>query len=253
MEEAAKPLNRGVLPENSSEKLFENNEARRIHEESAASPNIADNISANENAAQSTDHSETAELTLNLSPYSEYPEYPQEYRHVRSPELRRSEQVILMTAAAVCGAVGGVILALSDKPDPEVLQKLTDASLGGFGSIFLQRTMIGALFLAVEYLLGYFALGDLLVWAAPLVYALGTAFRITALQGWILLPSAIVGAAAVIFGAALSSGFSRSLMRLSSGGTVYLESSPKQKLTISFLGCFAAVLAAAIYEGAILN
>lgn len=184
----------------------------------------------------------------------EYPQYSDTYRHVRSPGLRRSEQMILMSAAAVCGAVGGVLLALSGNfSDPEITQKLIDNTLSGFGSIFLQRVMLGALFLGIEYLLGFFALGDLFVWSSPLAYSLGTAFRVTMLKEWILLPSAIVSTVAVIFGAALSSGFSYALMRLSSGGTVYLESSPKQKLTVSFLGCLAAVIAAAIYEGAVLS
>lgn len=235
MEDTVDLRNKGVLPENPSD----NNEARQIHEESAASANII----------KTSQISDTSELTLDIS---DEPEYPHEYKHVRSPELKRSEQIVLMTAAAVCGAAGGVILALSGKADPKALEKLIDGSLNGFGSIFFQRTLIGALFLAVEYLLGFFALGDLFVWLSPLVYTLGTAFRITALRSWVLLPSGIVGVIAVIMGAALSSSFSNSLMRLSSGGTVYIESSPKQKFTVSFLGCLAAVIAAAIYEGAIL-
>lgn len=252
MQDAATQLNRGVISNdhnNRTDKQSENNESRPFPKASGAIVNINDSELSeltlempeeSGNSSESSDYIETEELEYH------------EYRHVRSPELRRSEQVLLMTASAVCGAIGGVILALSDKYDPKALQELIDASLSGFGSIFFQRILIGALFLGIEYLLGFFALGDLLVWASPLVYSLGTAFRITVLKSWVLIPSAVVGAAAIIFGAALSAGFSRSLMRLSSGGTVYLESSPKQKLTINFLGCLAAVIAAAIYEGAIL-
>lgn len=249
MQDTANQINKGtIISQYTAGKIPENNETRQIPEERAASVYVDDS----QLSLELPENLEISEIT-EVSDYAE-PEYPNEYRHVRSPELRRSEQIILMSAAAVCGAVGGVLLALSGKADAdsEVLQKLIDNTLSGFGSIFLQRVMLGALFLGIEYLLGFFALGDLFVWTAPLVYSLGTAFRLTALKAWVLLPSAVVGTIAVILGAALSSGFSYALMRLSSGGTVYLESSPKQKLTVSFLGCLAAIIAAAIYEGAIL-
>lgn len=257
MKDETKPLNRGVLPENASEQ----NETRHTREESAASEAMsfqsgspvnlsAVNDSPEPRAIPENGVSESAELELDIS---DEPEYPYEYRHVRSPELKRSEQGFLMSAAAVCGAVGGVILALSGKADPKALETMVDGTLEGFWSIFRQRTLIGAVFLAVEYLLGFFAPGDLLVWLSPLVYTLGVSFRITALQNWALLPSGIVGTISVIAGAVLSAGFSNSLMRLTSGGAVYIESSPKKKFTVSFLGCLAAIIAAAIYEGAILS
>ena len=252
MQDTANRINQGTIISqytDSSGKISENNETRQISEERSASVYVDES----QLSLELPEISENSDI-VEVSDYAE-PEYPSEYKHVRSPEIRRSEQVILMSAAAVCGAVGGVLLALSGKfdIDPAVLQKLVDNTLSGFGSIFFQRVMLGALFLGIEYLLGFFALGDLLVWTAPLVYSLGTAFRVTALKSWILLPSAVVGTVAVVLGAALSSGFSHALMRLSSGGTVYLESSPKQKLAVSFLGCLAAVIAAAIYEGAILH
>lgn len=251
MQETLNQVNKGtIVSQYTAGNIPENSETRQIPEEKAALV-YADDSQLSLELPEIPEISEIVEIPDDPEP--DYPEYSNTYKHVRSPEIRRSEQVILMSAAAVCGAVGGVLLALSGKAaDPEVLQKLADNTLSGFGSIFLQRVMLGALFLGIEYLLGFFAFGDLLVWTAPLVYSLGTAFRITALKSWILLPSAIVGTVAVVLGAALSSGFSYALMRLSSGGTVYLESSPKQKLAVSFLGCLAAVIAAAIYEGAIL-
>lgn len=257
MKDETKPLNKGVLPENASEQ----NETRHTREENAASEAMSFQSGSPVNLSAVNDSPEpraipengvsgdSAELELDIS---DEPEYPYEYRHVRSPELKRSEHGFLMSAAAVCGAVGGVILALSGKADPKALEMLVDKTLDGFWSIFCGRTLLGAIFLAAEYLLGFFAPGDLLVWLPPLVYSLGTAFRITALQNWLLLPSGIVGTISIIIGATISAGFSNSLMRLTSGGTVYIESSPKKKFTVSFLGCLAAVIAAAIYEGAIL-
>lgn len=249
MQDTTNRINQGtIVSQYTTGKIPENNETRQITEERTASVYV-DESQLSLELPEITDDPEIVEV----SDYTE-PEYPREYKHVRSPELRRSEQIILMSAAAVCGAVGGVLLALSGKADsdPEIMQRLIDNTLNGFVRIFLERVMLGVLFLGIEYLLGFFALGDLFVWAAPLTYSLGTAFRVTALKAWVLLPSAVVGAIGVIVGAALSSGFSHALMRLSSGGTVYLESSPKQKLAVSFLGCLAAVVAAAIYEGAIL-
>lgn len=259
MKDETKPLNRGVLPEN-IKTAPEQNETRHTREENAASEDMSFqsgtpvNLSAvgdipAPRASENGASADSAELELDIS---DEPEYPYEYRHVRSPELKRSEHGFLMSAAAVCGAVGGVILALSGKADPKALEMLVDKTLDGFWSIFCGRTLLGAIFLAAEYLLGFFAPGDLLVWLPPLVYSLGTAFRITALQNWLLLPSGIVGTISIIIGATISAGFSNSLMRLTSGGTVYIESSPKKKFTVSFLGCLAAVIAAAIYEGAIL-
>ncbi len=239
MEEAVKSHNRGVLPadltaampENLSESAPDANETRGS--ESSGSIIII----------PSDEHTDSPPETA---------EYPREYTHVRSPELKRGEYIILMSASAVCGAIGGVILALSGKADPWAVAKITEGLSSGFGNVFFQRTLIGAAFLLAEYILGFFALGDLFVWAAPLCCAMGLSLRITAAQSWILIPSAVVTLIACVTGAATSSGFSRALMRLSRGGTVHLGNSPRQKYTINFLGYLAAVIAGAIYEGAIL-
>ena len=173
--------------------------------------------------------------------------------HARSSELERGEYIFLMAATAVCGATAGAILALSGKADMSALLKITQDLSSGFGNIFFQRLIIGSALLLAEFLVGFFALGDLFVWAAPLCCAMGLSLRITATESWILLPSAIVTLIACVMGAATSSGLSRTLMRLSRGGTVHLEDSLHVKYIISFLGYLAAVLVGAIYEGLILN
>lgn len=237
MEDAVKSHNRGVLPADLTVALPENSSVvSETHDGYEENPGGIILISPDEPTGSPP---ETAE-------------YPHEYTHVRSPELKRGEYLILMSASAVCGAIGGVILALSGKADPWAIEKIIQGLSSGFGNIFFQRTLIGAAFLLAEYILGFFALGDLLVWAAPLCCAMGLSLRIAATESWILLPSAIVTLIACVIGAATSSGFSRALMRLSRGGTVHLGSSPRQKYTINFLGYLAAIIAGAIYEGAIL-
>lgn len=234
MEEAIKH-NKGVLPANMTENSSGADETPQLPEESSSEGVI------------------TAYVEPPTEIYAETTEYRRDYSHVRSPELKRGENVILMSATAVCGAVGGVILALSGKADISALAKITQHLSSGFGSIFFQRLLIGAAFLLAEFLIGFFAFGDLFVWAAPLCCAMGLSLRIAATESWILLPSAIVTLIACVLGAATSSGMSRTLIRLSRGGTVHLEDSLHVKYIVSFLGYLAAVLAGAIYEGAILK
>lgn len=179
-------------------------------------------------------------------------EYPR-YSHVRSPEIRRNGFVILMAISAVVGAAGGAVLAFSKNADFEALKAISGTLDGEFGRIFLQRALIGAAFLLAEYLLGFFALGDFLVWSAPMFYGMGLGLRLAASGKWILLPSAIISLAAAVFGAAVSASFSQTLFRLLRGGTVYLDSSPRKNLTLCFLGLLALVIASSIYEGIILN
>ena len=226
MEDVLKPHNRGVLPENSN--TVTESLQTQFPEEISSGGVI-------EAYVESTS------------------EYRRDYSHVRSPELKRGEYVILMSATAVCGAVGGAILALSGKADVSALAKITQDLSGGFGSVFFQRLLIGAAFLLAEYIIGFFAFGDLFVWAAPMCCAMGLSLRIAATKSWILLPSAIITLIGCVMGAATSSGLSHTLIRLSRGGTVHLEDSIHVKYTVSFLGYLAAVLAGAIYEGAILN
>lgn len=243
MAEAAKTHNKGVLP-------------AEIPEFTSGDLNMRSSVVSGASAVQAAEESNDATIELPPDEYTsadETAEYPREYTHVRSPELRRGELLILMSAAAVCGAVGGVILALSGKADPYAVEQIANDLSKDFGGIFLQRLMIGAAFLLIEYILGFFALGDILVWTAPLCCAMGLSLRIAVTESWVLIPSAVVTIAAVVTGAAVSSGFSRALMKLSRGGTVHLESSPRQRFTLNFLLYLAAVIAAAIYEGAILS
>lgn len=175
------------------------------------------------------------------------------YTHVRTPELRRSGTRILMGFTAVCGAVAGAVIAFSGSADPAALEALSESLVGEFAELFLRSAIIGAVFLAVELILGFFALGDWLVWILPLCYAMGTSLRVAASGTGVLLPSAAAGVCAVTFAAATSAAFSQTLLRLSKGGTVYLDLSPRRNYALAFFGYAVIIAAAAVYEGVALN
>lgn len=181
------------------------------------------------------------------------PEEAPVYTHVRAPELRRAGTRILMGLTAVCGAVSGAVIAFSDSADPAALQALSKSLSGEFREIFGHSEIIGMAFLAAELLLGFFAFGDWLVWILPLCYAMGAALRVAASGTGVLLPSAAAGVCAVTFAAATSAAFSQTLLRLSKGGTVYQDRSPRRDYALAFLGYALILTAAAVYEGIALN
>lgn len=188
-----------------------------------------------------------------LEPETDKQEPPLVYTHVRVPEIRRGGTKILMGATALCGAVSGVVTALSGAAEPEMLAAVSESLEGTVGGIFLNRAAVGAAFLGIELILGFFAFGDWIVWLAPLCFAMGTSLRIAASGSLILLPAAAAGIAAVTFAAAASATLSKTLMRLSGGGTVYLESSPRRSCALAFLGYSVTIALSAVYEGIALN
>ncbi len=177
-------------------------------------------------------------------------ELPQEeYTHVRYPRVRRSSALIVMALSAVCGVIGGIVIPRTADLSAQLAQSLTKP----FGAIFLERALLGAAFLGAEFVLGFFALGDLLVWLVPLAAGLGLSLRVAATRAWILLPSSILLLFITAFGAAVSAGLSETLMTIARGGTVHLGSSPRKLFTLNFLGYLAVAVACALYEGIILN
>jgi len=183
------------------------------------------------------------------SEQSEQSEESKPEAHVRYPRVRRSSALIVMGLSALCGAVGGFVVSRSADLSAELARSLVKP----FGTIFLERTLLGAAFLAVEFVLGFFALGDLLVWSVPLIAGLGLSLRVAATEKWVLLPSSILLLFLTAFAAAVSAGFSETLMQIARGGTVHLGDSPRKLFTLSFLGYLAVVIACALYEGIILN
>lgn len=175
---------------------------------------------------------------------------PLVYTHVRVPEIRRGGTRILMGITALCGAVAGAVMALTGAAEPEVL---APALAGDIGGIFLNRMAAYAAFLGAELILGFFAFGDWIVWLVPLCCAMGASLRVAASGSGILLPSAAVGITAVTLAAAASATLSKTLMRLSKGGTVYLENSPRRSYALAFLGYAAMAAISSVYEGIALN
>lgn len=178
--------------------------------------------------------------------HSENYDYSERYTHVRYPEISRRGLLILMIFSGISGALAGII------PTLRGIIPTTELS-GTFMEIFLSRISIGAAVLAAEYLLGFFAFGDLLVWALPLWYCMGGALRVTASARWKLLPGIIIGGILTAFGAAVSGAFSQGIMRVLKGGTVHFDDSPRRGFTLTFLGILAGILACCLYEAIILT
>lgn len=170
-------------------------------------------------------------------------ELPRE--HVRSPGLRRHGAKLAMTAAAVIGAAAGARLLFSEAARPDSLAQVFS---GTFGAVFLRQTLLGAAFLAAELLLGLFAFGDLVVWTAPFLYGAGTVLRAACSAK--LLPGSLIALAGVVIGAAISAEMSVLLLKLTRGGTVYMDPSPRRSYALGFLGCLAAIVLGAILMSA---
>lgn len=171
--------------------------------------------------------------------------------HVRAPELRRNGTKLLMIFSAVVGAAAGARLLWSGSGlSEEVMSGISQTFVGSFWIIFLRQLLIGAVFLAAEFITGFFAFGDVLVWTAPYLCAMGGVLRIAASSPK-MIPSAVICLAAVTAGAACSAELSGMLLRLSRGGTVYIGNAPRRKYAFEFLGCLAAVILSAILAGAL--
>lgn len=183
-----------------------------------------------------------AELTDALSETESESESDKTYQHVRAPEIRRGGSRILMAAAGVCGAAAGAAMVFIGQVVPTIQN-------GDFGEVFFGRLAVGAIMLAAEFLLGFFALGDWLVWSVPMLCGMACGLRLCADGNWAGFIGAAFTLIGVIFAAARSADFSQLLLKLSRGGTVYMESSPRRSYATSFLGYSALIMAGAFAAG----
>lgn len=229
------PHNKGVLPKEYAQPPITNGE-----------PAIIDGLSEIPETDEIADVSEILDE-------SDKQDEPEVYTHVRAPEIRRSGTRILMGITAACGAVSGAVIAFTGKADPAALDIIARSLNGTVGELFLRSVITGGVFLAAEFLLGFFALGDWLVWTLPLCYAMGMSLRVAASGTAVLLPSAAAGICAVTLAAAASAVFSQTLLRLSRGGAAYRDRSPLKGYAAAFLGFAVLIAAAAVYEGIVLN
>lgn len=181
-----------------------------------------------------------AELTDALHESESESDMP--YQHVRAPEIRRGGSRILMAAAGACGAAAGAVMVFIGQVIPTIQN-------WDFGEVFFNRLAVGAIMLAAEFLLGFFALGDWLVWGVPMLCGMACGLRLCAVGNWAFLIGAAFTLIGITFAAARSADFSQLLLKLSRGGTVYMESSPRRSYANSFLGYSALVMAGAFAEG----
>lgn len=190
---------------------------------------------------ESTDDDDELQIPAELTDALPESESDKPYQHVRAPEIRRGGSRILMAAAGVCGAAAGAAMMFTGNS--------MELTLGEFGEVFIGRLAVGAVMLASEFVLGFFALGDWLVWIAPLCYGMSCGLRLCGAGNWALLIGAAFSLLGIVFAAARSADFSQLLLKLSRGGAVYMESSPRKSYAISFLGYTTLVIAGAFVEG----
>lgn len=205
-----------------------------------------------------TDESNSADSAeRDIIPAEEFPETAELPRAARSAYRRRSGIPMLYTFLTAAGLILGIYVAAS-APGADISGSLLCGS-GDFLGLLLRRLFWGAVFLIAEYVCGFFALGRLLVWAAPLVCGLGTgaalagAFTIEGMNALRLAPGCAGCAAAVIFAAGTSSGMSSQLLRLvSSDKNSIVSTSPAAgEYTLRFLVYLAILSACAIAEAAL--
>lgn len=175
----------------------------------------------------------------------------EEYTHVRSPEISRNSQKILMTTVAVIGTAAGAVAALTGAFGENPAERLTERFSAGFWSVFSGRFLINAGCLAAEFLLAFFALGDLLVWVVPLFLGLGTGLTFASIQHAALLPSTAAVLLCGGFGAAFSSCFSAELRFFAGGKNRRTDDFPAKYLAARFFVLLIGMSLAALYEGII--
>ena len=204
------------------------------------------------------DESNSADSTeRDITPSERIPETAELPRAARSTYRRRSGIPMLYTFLTAAGLILGIYIAAS-APGADISGSLLCVS-GDFLGLLLRRLFWGAAFLISEYVCGFFALGRLLVWAAPLICGLGTgaalagAFTIEGMNALRLAPGCAGCAAAVIFAAGTSSGMSSQLLRLvSSDKNSIVSTSPAAgEYTLRFLVYLAILSACAIAEAAL--
>ncbi len=178
-------------------------------------------------------------------------------RRVRQPLLRRRGNLLLMGLASVCGAVCGGVMMFTGADFSALSQAFVLQAEGSFLSYFLSRVIYGGIFLLAEYILGYFALGEWLVWAVPMCCGTGAALTLAAsaegAAGWLLLPSAAMTMVVAVFGANTSGDMSALLLRIATGknGNFVMSESAARDYTLRFLGYAVLLALAGLYDGAV--
>lgn len=172
-------------------------------------------------------------------------------------EYRRRCRIPIGSALAAAAGTAAGVLAAASAGGLDYSGSLLCAS-GSFWQILGMRLLWGAAFLLAEYILGFFALGDMLVWAVPLVCGLGTgaaltgAFSLHGISAALLIPSCAASVAAVVSGAGVSAAMSSQLLRLVSTdkSSIVAARPAAGEYTLRFLVCLAILLGSFIAEAA---
>ncbi|MGN1120115.1 MAG: hypothetical protein ACI4Q4_07135 [Oscillospiraceae bacterium] len=173
-------------------------------------------------------------------------------RETHSATVTRNSTLVLWLAA-VSGAAAGMVAARDLGAAGGVLL----GSEGSFLALFLSRLAYGASFLLAEYLLGFFALGEWLVWVVPLCCGMGIglsgAALITSGGAPLLLLPAVLTLFSVILGARCSGEFSEQLLRVVSGSRtgIVLTSDAAKSYTLRFAAYLSLVGFSALVDAAI--
>lgn len=175
----------------------------------------------------------------------------------REARRRRRSVPVLQILIAIAGAAAGVYFAMSLPAGADYSGSLLCRS-GDFAGLLIYRLIWGGAFLLAEYICGYFALGWLLVWAAPLVCGLGTGAALAGAfaAGTNAAPLIIPAAGAVIavaLGAGTSQMMSGQLLRLISAprSTIISDAPAAGEYTLRFLIWFGILSGFAIVECAL--
>ena len=188
----------------------------------------------------------------------DFDEIPEPPRAVRRVYRRRCRIPLLYSFTAVAGTAAGVFLAAYAPAGTDFSDSLMCAS-GDFLWLLLVRLLWGCAFLLAEYIIGYFALGGLLIWAVPLIGGLGTgaalsgAFSLSGIDALKLIPTSAVIVIALIMGVKTSCEMSDQLLRLVSTNknSIVATSPAAGEYTLRFLVYLAILSGSAIVEAAV--
>lgn len=156
----------------------------------------------------------------------------------------RTIPLLIMTSVAICGAITGAIAAYG--------QGYTITSDQPFLWLFARRLAVGGIFLIAEYLMGYFALGEWVVWLAPLLCGMNAGATLVC-AGLPMLPSLAGTMVLTVLAANRSGELSSLLLRLVKGDNcVIMAGSAASGYTVSFAAYSAVLIALSLVEGGIL-
>lgn len=177
-------------------------------------------------------------------------------RHASHHAAKHRRPSLLGILAAAAGGAAGAYFALTLPDGADVSQSIFLRS-GDFVGLFVERLLWGGAFLLAEYLCGFFALGWLFVWIAPLICGLGTGAALAAAftagtSAAHIVIFALVSAIVTALAAGTSQNMSSQLFRLILSPCGVVTYSPAAgEYTLRFLAWCGIYAAASLAECAL--